>query len=277
LANVFYNKLILLFTINCLFLYKGGFILGLRRLKKYLNNAKILIICNLDKNIKAITELLQENSYNVLQAQDYNSALEVAFENEPDLILLSVDIQNMDSLALLKKLKTIHKIDSIPIIIFSTMKEPDEVVQCLNAGAADYLVMPFNHQELLARIRIHVTNRFAIKLIIQQNKELTESTQDLANALLNLKVQQEKTIEIEKLKSVLAMALTTNHELSQPLAVIQGNVELIKIKHPELEDNKQLQRILDSIENIVEKLKQFSSFDKISYQEYVGDEDMVKL
>ena len=81
--------------------------MGLRRLKKYLNNAKILIICNLDKNIKAITELLQENSYNVLQAQDYNSALEVAFENEPDLILLSVDIQNMDSLALLKKLKTI--------------------------------------------------------------------------------------------------------------------------------------------------------------------------
>ncbi|MFA5465955.1 MAG: hypothetical protein WC218_08210 [Candidatus Cloacimonadales bacterium] len=45
--------------------------MGLRRLKKYLNNAKILIICNLDKNIKAITELLQENSYNVLQAQDY--------------------------------------------------------------------------------------------------------------------------------------------------------------------------------------------------------------
>jgi len=92
---------------------------------------------------------------------------------------------------------------------------------------------------------------------------------------MNLKIHQEKEIEMEKLKSVLAMAVTTNHELKQPLAVIQGNIELLILKHPELKDNKNINRIFESLQDITTKIAVNTNIDQVLYKEYANGEEMV--
>lgn len=248
----------------------------LRHFDKYIEKAKILVVDHNDDNAYSISNILIANSFQVIPCKYGKEALGLAIESVPDLVLMRIDLPDINSFEIFKNFKRNGKLATIPIIFITSSREVDDLIKSLNMGATDYISLPINQGELIARIKTHLINKFAIELIIQQNKELTETTQDLANALLNLKIHQEKEIEMEKLKSVLAMAVTTNHELKQPLAVIQGNIELLILKHPEFKDNKNICRILDSIKNITTKIAVNTNIDQVLYKEYANGEEMVE-
>lgn len=247
----------------------------LRHFDKYIEKAKILVVDHNDDHADSISNILVLNSFQVIPCKYGKEALGLAIESLPDLVLLRIDLPDLDSFEIFKNFKRNGKLATIPIIFITSSREVDDLIKSLNMGATDYISLPINQGELIARIKTHLINKFAIELIIQQNKELSESTQDLANALMNLKIHQEKEIEMEKLKSVLAMAVTTNHELKQPLAVIQGNIELLILKHPELKDNKNINRIFESLQDITTKIAVNTNIDQVLYKEYANGEEMV--
>ncbi|HPK41655.1 MAG TPA: response regulator [Candidatus Cloacimonadota bacterium] len=247
----------------------------LRHFDKYIEKAKILVVDHNDDNAYSISNILIANSFQVIPCKYGKEALGLAIESVPDLVLMRIDLPDINSFEIFKNFKRNGKLATIPIIFITSSREVDDLIKSLNMGATDYISLPINQGELIARIKTHLINKFAIELIIQQNKELSESTQDLANALMNLKIHQEKEIEMEKLKSVLAMAVTTNHELKQPLAVIQGNIELLILKHPELKDNKNINRIFESLQDITTKIAVNTNIDQVLYKEYANGEEMV--
>lgn len=248
----------------------------LRHFDKYIEKAKILVVDHNDDNAYSISNILIANSFQVIPCKYGKEALGLAIESVPDLVLMRIDLPDINSFEIFKNFKRNGKLATIPIIFITSSREVDDLIKSLNMGATDYISLPINQGELIARIKTHLINKFAIELIIQQNKELSESTQDLANALMNLKIHQEKEIEMEKLKSVLAMAVTTNHELKQPLAVIQGNIELLILKHPELKDNKNINRIFESLQDITTKIAVNTNIDQVLYKEYANGEEMVE-
>jgi len=72
--------------------------------------------------------------------------------NIPDLILTDLQMPNMDGMELIKRVKTSGYFSDIPIIVLSSKDSSKDRIDCLKLGAEDYIMKPFNPEELLIRI-----------------------------------------------------------------------------------------------------------------------------
>ena len=72
--------------------------------------------------------------------------------NIPDLILTDLQMPNLDGMELIKRLKESGYFKDIPIIVLSSKEGSEDRIKCLRLGAEDYMVKPFNPEELLVRI-----------------------------------------------------------------------------------------------------------------------------
>ncbi len=113
---------------------------------------KILIIDDEPDLTRAVklTISIQEPSWRVLVANDSQTGLALIERESPDLVLLDLAMPGLHGFDLLKQ---IRQFSNVPIIILSVTDDELEKVRGLELGADDYIVKPFGHLELLARIR----------------------------------------------------------------------------------------------------------------------------
>ena len=100
-----------------------------------------------------IRRCLETSGFAVIEARDGETALKLVEEESPDLILLDVKIPRMDGFEVCRRIKEDLRFQHIPILMLTALTEQDERVKGLDLGASDYVVKPFNVQELLARVR----------------------------------------------------------------------------------------------------------------------------
>jgi len=105
----------------------------------------------------AIVELLKHHlaleGYNVLEANDGITAVEIALEKKPDLILLDIMLPKMDGLTVCKKIRTYL---NVPILMLTAKDEEIDKILGLELGADDYITKPFSVRELMARIKANL-------------------------------------------------------------------------------------------------------------------------
>lgn len=246
-------------------------------LEELIKNAKILVIDDINENIQLVGNILQSHHYQVLASNSGEQGIKIAEVKQPDLILLDIQMPVMDGYEVLSHLKADPLTEQIPVIFLTAHTETEDIVKGFEAGVVDYIGKPFQTAELLTRIQYQLHLKFSNEVILKQNNELQKMNQRLEEAYVKLKEDQEKLLDMERLKSVLAMAVTTNHELNQPLTVIQGCMEMLAIKHPDLENDKHINKVLESVELIVQRMQKFSNFDKIIYKKYTENVDMISL
>lgn len=110
-----------------------------------------ILVCDDDREIvSAIKIYLSTEGYQVLEAYDGYAALRLLEENEIHLILMDVMMPGMDGI---RATMRIRENKNIPIIILSAKSEDEDKILGLNIGADDYVTKPFNHLELLARVK----------------------------------------------------------------------------------------------------------------------------
>ena len=90
--------------------------------------------------------------YRVLMAQDGREALNLARSHHPSAIVLDAMMPVVDGFEALRHLKAESDLKSIVVIMLTALKRERDIVSALTLGAADYLVKPFNPDELLARL-----------------------------------------------------------------------------------------------------------------------------
>ncbi len=112
-------------------------------------NAKILVVDDDKEIVSAISKLLELNDFKVYGAYDGVEALEVVNNKEIDLIILDYMMPRLDGMSVLKKLRMDK---NIPVIVLSAKTEDYDKVLGLQLGADDYVVKPYNPQELVARV-----------------------------------------------------------------------------------------------------------------------------
>jgi DNA-binding response OmpR family regulator len=113
---------------------------------------KILIVDD-DKNIVEAIEIgfqLQWQEVEVLTAPDGDKGLEMFYEHSPDLVLLDVMMPYKDGYSVLKE---IRRTNDVPIIMLTARGEELDKVKGLELGADDYIIKPFSHMELFARVK----------------------------------------------------------------------------------------------------------------------------
>ena len=111
---------------------------------------RVLVVDDDKQMLKAVTNALSARGYDVLTAASGEAALEIAAEEEPDLVLLDLGLPGMEGREVIERLRTWSE---LPVIVISVRETQDDKVAALDAGADDFVTKPFGMKELLARMR----------------------------------------------------------------------------------------------------------------------------
>jgi len=168
----------------------------------------ILVIDDTPADIGMLIATLSEAGYRVRAAPDGESAFEQARSTTPDLILLDAEMAGMDGFATCRRLRQLPKLVETPVIFMIQLSEPQDRVGAFAAGGDDYVTKPFQYQEVLGRVRLHLrhqTLEFELERLYRQfDKRVAERTVELKAAIA----------ESEALRSLLQQE---NHALKEEI------------------------------------------------------------
>jgi adenylate cyclase len=161
--------------------------------------AELLIVDDNEDNRIVLARRLERQGHHIDTAGNGREALEILRNRNFDLILLDIMMPEMNGYQVLEHLKTDQRLRNIPVIVISAVDELDSVVRCIELGAADYLIKPFNRVLLKARIGA-----------ILEKKELRDQEQA---AIRLLEIEREKSDRLLKsiLPAPIAERLKQNH------------------------------------------------------------------
>ena len=143
----------------------------------------ILIADDTPEHLTVLRQMLAEQNYMVRPALNGEIAIKAANESPPDLILLDIRMPGMDGYEVCQQLKSEEKTRKIPVIFISALNELDDKVKAFSLGGVDYITKPFQTEEVLVRIKTHLTLR-------NLQKSLEDKNAQLQNALDEIKTLQ---------------------------------------------------------------------------------------
>jgi|TARA_B110000091_G_C13800781_1_gene470142 DNA-binding response OmpR family regulator len=111
---------------------------------------KILVVEDEPALVGILEFLLTDEGYQVVVAYDGETGLELAKEQKPALVILDVMLPNMSGFEVCNQLR---RFTTIPVIILSAKDHDQDVIKGLEIGADDYITKPFNHRELVLRVK----------------------------------------------------------------------------------------------------------------------------
>jgi DNA-binding NtrC family response regulator len=133
---------------------------------------QILLVDDNATNLHVLYQTLEGNGYRLLAARTGKDAIAIAERVSPDLILLDVMMPEMDGFDTCARLKADPRTRDSAIIFLSALTEASEKVRGLELGAVDFINKPFQAQEVLARVRTHLTIRNLQTQLRRRNEEL---------------------------------------------------------------------------------------------------------
>ena len=146
------------------------------------DKSKILVVDDTAENLDIVVESLH-GEYTVFAAIDGSTALELVDRVKPDLILLDIMMPVMDGFEVLKILKDDKLTSEIPVIFLTAMDQLQNKTKGFQAGVVDYIVKPFEIEEVKVRVKTHIDLKKSKEFIKNQNlileREIKERTKDL--------------------------------------------------------------------------------------------------
>ncbi len=110
----------------------------------------ILVVDDEPNYLIVLSELLKEEGFEVMTAQSGEDGLKIIMDTDLDLVITDMRMPGMDGLELLQAVKSYNK--DLPVIMITAFGEVEKAVVAMRAGAYNYLVKPFNNEELLLNI-----------------------------------------------------------------------------------------------------------------------------
>ena len=132
----------------------------------------LLIVDDNPVNLGVVVEYLEGAGYEVLVALDGEEALKRAAYSQPDLILLDVMMPGIHGFETCRRLRDDAGTAHIPVIFMTALDDVSDKVAAFQAGGVDYVSKPFQPEELLARVGIHLTLRRAQRNLAERNGAL---------------------------------------------------------------------------------------------------------
>jgi two-component system response regulator MprA len=150
-------------------------------------NERILIIEDDQAILKILQRGLAYEGYTVDTATEGRSGLMLARDHQPDLVILDWRLPGMDGLEVCHRMRTAS--GSVPILMLTAKDAVQDRIQGLDAGADDYMVKPFNLDELLARVRALLRRTQPDRVPVLKFADLTLDTGSRQASRVNRLVQ----------------------------------------------------------------------------------------
>ncbi|MGH2471855.1 MAG: HD-GYP domain-containing protein [Candidatus Limnocylindria bacterium] len=120
---------------------------------------KVLVVDDVASNRELLQGRLEDLGYEVREARDGIEALDAVAGDEPDLILLDIDMPRLDGIAVCEQLKAHPTRRLIPVVILTASSDRGTRLRGIAAGADDYLSKPFDPKELMIRTKVLLRQR----------------------------------------------------------------------------------------------------------------------
>jgi putative two-component system response regulator len=139
----------------------------------FTEKATILVVDDSSDNLVLMSNLL-ESEYKVKIANNGDRALKIAESNPPpDLILLDIMMPGMDGYEVCRQLKRTPKTVNIPVIFLTSKSDVEDEKKGLDLGAVDYITKPISPAIVMARVKVHLTQK-AMADFLRDQKEYLE-------------------------------------------------------------------------------------------------------
>lgn len=143
------------------------------------DNNTILVVDDNPDNLRLLAGILSEHHYKIRLAPNGERALATIRKEAPGLILLDIMMPVVDGFEVCRQLKQDKETAGIPIIFISALNETLEKIKAFSLGGVDYITKPFKSEEVLARVRTHLTLRFLQLELEQKNAELQKAMDEI--------------------------------------------------------------------------------------------------
>ncbi|MBU1076868.1 MAG: response regulator [Spirochaetes bacterium] len=177
------------------------------------SHTRILVVDDEKLNRDLLKAFLAD--YNIVTADRGSKALQAVKRQRVDLILLDILMPGMNGIEVLKQLKTMKKVQDIPVIILTALKDRDLKIRGLEAGASDFLLKPVDKTELLTRIenllKIKEFNDYLKDHNVILEKNVRQRTHQLEAAYKNLDKAHAK-IKEAYINTILCLTRAAEHK-----------------------------------------------------------------
>jgi signal transduction histidine kinase/PleD family two-component response regulator len=196
---------------------------------------KILVADDISDNVALLVRYLEYEGYDQVIAMDGQEALNKVHDEQPDLVLLDVNMPNKDGFTVLAEIRADPAVMHIPVIILTAARlEPSDVQSGLNLGADDYVTKPFDRHELIARIRTKLRVKEAEDMIRRRNREL--------NLLPEIGKELSARLDVKDLANVLLKRTV------ETLGAVQGNMFILE-NETDVRENHQISLLSSETSN----------------------------
>jgi PAS domain S-box-containing protein len=153
----------------------------------------VLIIDDDPQNLAIMTDLLEAVQVTVLVAEDGESGVQRGAYAEPDLILLDIMMPGIDGYETCCRLQADPKTREIPVICMTALADTEHKLKGFAAGCVDYITKPFQREEVLARVGVHLRQRRLARELEAARDSLEQRVEERTRQLsqLNLELQKE--------------------------------------------------------------------------------------
>lgn len=150
----------------------------------------ILVVDDNPNNLRVLSGILNDAGYRVRATRSGELALRSAANSPPDLILLDVRMPEMDGYEVCRQMRAKPETQDVPVIFISALQETEDKVNAFKAGGVDYIVKPFQMEEVLARVRTHMSLHEARRRLREAYAEVERRVEERTHELLEAKEQQ---------------------------------------------------------------------------------------
>jgi len=198
------------------------------------SKSKILLVDDTEANLSLLTSFLDREGYGIITAPNGKEALQKAKDKNPDLIMLDIMMPEMNGYEVCKKLKADEITHRIPVIFWSSLTDIYNKLKAFQVGGVDYITKPFDKDEVLARIALHI-----------RLKQFQEEKEE------RIKVLRERELELTKLnRQKDELMRIVSHDIKNPLTGIIGVVNvLLESDDIKQEEARQMLQMIESSSN----------------------------